>query len=315
MGNKVFGLVVFLLWAASMSWLTMSKIMPAYMHGEAPSRSPTASARPVAWEIELGGQPCGLAITQTVDGVDRVKEMHSRVLLDNVSLEAVAPTWMRTLVNGMGSVRLDMRNKSTLDAFGNLARITSRVTLNDMPAVIRLDGHVGDGKLHLRIRSGEISRLLEYPWEDGALLGELAPEPHMIQAYVGRSWRSEVYSPFGSPTDPVELVEARVVEEQEMFFNEAVTTVRRVEYRTVSAAGVSSKNRLRSVVWVAEDGRVLRQDVYFLNTRLRFARLSDEESAQMADDHLELDKYAALSPPDSKPQHDSKPEHNPSDSL
>ncbi|TWT75886.1 hypothetical protein Pla123a_26700 [Posidoniimonas polymericola] len=304
MGNKVFGLTVFLLWTASMSWLTMSKIMPAYLHGDAPAKSLTAAALPVAWDIELSGNSCGLAITQTVDGVDRVKEVHSRVMLDNVSLEAVAPQWMRTLVNGMGAVRLDMRNKSTLDSFGNLARITSRVKLNDMPAVVRVDGHVAEGKLKLRIRSGEISRLLEYPWQSGDLLGELAPEPHMIQAYVGRSWRSEVYSPFGSPTDPVELVEARVVEEQEMYFNDKVTTVRRVEYRTVSAAGVSSKNRLRSVVWVAEDGRVLRQDVYFLNTRLRFARLSDEESAQMADAHLELDRYAAVTQPESSPEHD-----------
>ncbi|TWT35667.1 hypothetical protein KOR34_05610 [Posidoniimonas corsicana] len=297
MGNKVFGLVVFLLWASSMSWLTMAKILPAYLHGDAPSRGLSSKSLPVGWGIELGGRSCGVAVTQTVDGVDQVKEIHSRVLLDGVSLDSIAPQWMQALIKGLGQIRLDMRNKSTLDSFGNLATIASRVNLNEMESVVRVDGHVGDGKLKLRIRSGEISRLVEYPWQDGDLMGELTPESVMLQAYVGRTWRSEAYSPFASPHDPVELVEARVVEEEDLLFDQRLTRTRRVEYRSVSAAGVSSRNRLRSVVWVAEDGRVLRQDVYFLNTRLRFTRLSDEESVAVADEHLELDRYASVTTP------------------
>ncbi len=292
MGNKLFGAVVFLLWASSMGWLVSAKILPNYLLGQAPTNGASDQSQPIGWEIELGGERCGYAVSQALAGGARVTEVHSRVVLEHVSLDEIAPRWMLTLVRDLGEIRLELRTKTTLDSFNSLVAIDSRVTLNDLPAVVRVDGHVSEGKLKLRLRSGEMLRMIEYPWREGNLLGELAPESKLIAAYVGQRWRSEVYTPFGSPHDPVELIEARVVEEEEIVYQSRLTKTRRIEYRSSASAGVSSKNRLRAVVWVAEDGVVLRQDAYFLNTRLRFVRMGDDQAARMADDYLELNKYA-----------------------
>jgi hypothetical protein len=292
MGNKLFGAVVFLLWASSMAWLVSAKILPAYLLGQAPASGATDQSKAIGWEVDLGGDRCGYAVSQALAGGARVTEIHSRVVVDHISLDEIAPRWMLALVQDIGEIHLELRTKTTLDSFGNLAAIESWVTLNDLPAVVRVDGGVSDGKLKLRFRSGEMVRPVEYPWREGNLLGELAPESKLLAAYVGQRWRSEVYSPFGSPHAPVELIEARVVEEEEIVYRGRLTKTRRIEYRSAASAGVSSKNRLRAVLWVAEDGVVLRQDAYFLNTRLRFVRMSDDQATAMAGDYLELDKYA-----------------------
>lgn len=303
MGNKVFGVVVFVLWASSMSWLMTSKVLPSYLHGDAPQPGQCGRNLPIGWRIELSGQPCGVSISQSVPGVDGVTEMHSRVVMEDFTLDKFAPRWLLAVIQDIGAIRLDMRTRSTLDTFGNLATISSRVTLNESASAVKVDGHVADGKLKLRVRSGDLVKSVDYPWRDGSLLGELSPEPHLIGAYVGQSWRSEVFSPFAAPHDPVEEVDARVVEEEHILFNGKLVTVRRIEYRTAGSAGVSSSNRLRSILWVAEDGRVLRQEVVFLQTRLRFNRLSDQDAQTLADDRLELETYATVDPPEIATSH------------
>jgi hypothetical protein len=71
---------------------------------------------------------------------------------------------------------------------------------------------------------------------------------------------------------------------------------RRVEYRWLSGAGISADNRLRANMWVAEDGMVLRPDMYFMNVRLRFERLSDQGATDIAAKHLDLASEATVVP-------------------
>lgn len=301
MGSRVYGTIVVLLWATSMTWLMYAKILPSLHQGERPASVPRSATPPVGWKIELGGSPCGESVSQAVDGVAGVVELHSRVTLEYVPLDEVAPRWMLGLVKDVGDIDLDIRSKTTLDSFGNLATMMSRIMLNGAPSVVRVDGHVAEGKLKLKIKSGQLTKVSEYPWRDGSLLGELSPESRMTALHVGQTWRSDVYSPFGSPHDPVEMVEAFVAAEEQILHDESLVLVRRVEYRSLSGAGVSAKNRLRTVVWVADDGRVLRQDVHFLNTQLRFQRMTDAQSASLAEERLELGRYAATEAPPVRP--------------
>jgi hypothetical protein len=70
--------------------------------------------------------------------------------------------------------------------------------------------------------------------------------------------------------------------------------VRKIEYRSLSAAGVSADNTLHAVVWVADDGMVLRQDVYLMDAKLRFERCTEPQMLQMAERLLDIDSVATM---------------------
>ncbi|QDU88699.1 hypothetical protein Pla175_20800 [Pirellulimonas nuda] len=300
MGNRIFSSVVILSWGCSMAWLMTAKIMPAFGNGEPPHGGSGAQI-PVAWSIEIAGHPCGTAVTQSVAGIQDTTEVHSRVILNELPLPAIAPEWMSSLVGKLGEVSLDMRTKTTLDPLKKLSSFETNVDLNDVPDVVRMYGKVLKGSLRLQIRTGELSRTSQYPWPNEALLGgELTPEPQLLQAYVGRTWKREVYSPFASPHNPVELLEAEVVEETKISFNGELTAVRLIVYRSMSSAGVSSEDRIRAKLWVGEDGRVLRQEVRLMKTRLRFDRLPNAKAKRLASEKLELATRSAVNQPADK---------------
>jgi hypothetical protein len=55
-----------------------------------------------------------------------------------------------------------------------------------------------------------------------------------------------------------------------------------VEFRAPPAPGVPEEDRLQAVAWVrADDGLVLRQDVYISTSKLRFERLPEDEAAEV----------------------------------
>lgn len=300
MGNKVFQGVVVLLWAASMSWLVGAKMLPKFFRGQAPRAGSTQFGEPVGWRIEMLGRPCGVAVSSAAEGVGGAREVHSRVKLDRLPLAQKAPQWMLSLLKNLGDIRLDLRNRATFDSLGGLAMFKTRVQVNGVDSIVRMSGVVHDGKLRLKMQTGDFTRRSEHPWREESMLGgQLSPEAKLINIYVGRKWRDEVYSPFGAPGAPAELVEAQVDAEDTLLYGGELTRVHRIVYRSLSAAGVSARDRLRAIVWVREDGRVLRQDSYFMNVRLRFCRLTDAESAELADELLDLDLYSATTTPES----------------
>lgn len=297
MGSRVFTVMILLSWGGSMSWLLSAKILPALRHGDPPVSSPTSGREPVAWSIEIGGKMCGFAVTQSVPGTLETTEVHSRVMLDSVPLPAIAPEWMESLVDRIGDVDLDMWTRTTLDPLNRLSSFDTKVRLNRSNDFVRMSGRVDDGELRLRFQAGDFGRTALYPWPEDALLGgELTPEPKLIQAYVGRSWQREVYSPFASPHNPVESLEAIVVEEEKISIREKLVLCKRVEYRLNDSAGLSTEQRVRARLWVAEDGRVLRQEVRLMNTKLRFDRLPKAEAARLAEDRLDLKNRSAVGP-------------------
>ena len=72
---------------------------------------------------------------------------------------------------------------------------------------------------------------------------------------------------------------------------------KRIEYRDLSAAGVAAEHTLRAAVWVGDDGTVLRQDFYLVNTKLRFERRSDAKALRLANKLLDLETVATLTTP------------------
>jgi hypothetical protein len=92
----------------------------------------------------------------------------------------------------------------------------------------------------------------------------------------------------------LEILEAEVVEERNIDHRGDRLHARKIEYRSLSTAGVTADNRLRAVVWVADDGMVLRQDVYLMDAKLRFERCLEPRMIKKAADLLDINSVATV---------------------
>ncbi len=295
MGNRIFVGVVVVLWAGTMSWLMVARILPPFFHGDPPNHGALTHSEPTCWEIIYGGEPVGHAVSQAVPGASGTTEIHSRVLLEGIEVKKLAPQWMGGLVGALGEISLDTRSAFALDSLGNLSSFTTKVRLNDLPIVMRVRGKVVGAELKLNIQSGDVTHEVIYPAPAySGLTNELIPDPKLLQVYVGRKWQQEVYSPFRPPGNSLEILQAEVVEERSIDHRGERVRARKIEYRSLSAAGVSADNTLQAVVWVADDGMVLRQDVYLMDAKLRFERCTEPRMLQMAERLLDIDSVATM---------------------
>ncbi|MGE3241071.1 MAG: hypothetical protein AB7G28_23960 [Pirellulales bacterium] len=299
MGNRIFVAVVLLLWASTMSWLVVEKILPPFLSGDPPTHGVLRETQPVCWQIECAGRNVGYAVRQAVPGALSTTEIHSRVILEDMPLKEMAPQWMSSLVDNLGKIRLDSRTRLTLDSFGTLSTFETRVQVNDLPLVVKVYGKVEGPELNLKFLSGGVSQEWKFPFPaSNRLDGELIPEPKLLQAYVGRKWQVEMFSLFRPPSDSLTLLQAEVVAEETIRQHEQVIRARRIEFRDLSAAGVAAEHTLRAALWVGEDGTVLRQDVFLVsNNKLRFERRSDDKAIRLAKELLDLETVATLTTP------------------
>jgi hypothetical protein len=165
-----------------------------------------------------------------------------------------------------------------------------------------------DSFLELKIRSGDISYSPDpvnvYLPDSKALNEALFPDARLPLMYEGRSWREEVYSPFHAPNHPIEALHAEVVSTDAMEYQGKICQVMRVEYRALVGSGVPKDAQLQAVSWVKRDGTVLRHDVFFGDSKLRFERLSHEVSSQIGSDLFErlLESDATIESPNQVPE-------------
>ncbi len=160
---------------------------------------------------------------------------------------------------------------------------------------MRVNGKIDGADLKLRVQSGEVTNEVSYPVPAySRLTNELIPDPKLLQIYVGRKWQQEIYSPFRPPGNSLEIMQAEVVEECNIDHRGERVLARKIEYRSLSTAGVSTNNTLHAVVWVAEDGTVLCQEVNLMDAKLRFERCTDRKSLKMAKRLLNIDSVATI---------------------
>jgi hypothetical protein len=57
---------------------------------------------------------------------------------------------------------------------------------------------------------------------------------------------------------------------------------------------VAADNNKRAVVWVGDDGTVLRQDVYLMDAKLRFERCMEPDMLTMAAKLLDINSVATM---------------------
>lgn len=296
MSNRLYTGAVLVFWLASMTWLVKERILPPFFGGDAPVTLVSNQVEPVAWRIGMDGRNCGVAVLQAVRGEGGIKEVHSVLKLDEVNAPRSAPLWLKPMLNSLkDSLSLSMRTRTTYDSFDRLAAFDTDMTVNRIEAKIELRGHILDDQLKLTARVGGITKRFEHPWpSDATLSGELTPAARLLPLYEGRRWSREVYSPFASPKAPLELIEAVVCDRLRPTFDGVSIDAWRVEFRSMEKTGSTEEGRMRAVLLVAEDGRVLQQEVTFLGSTVQFVRESDERSAEIADELLQLKERATV---------------------
>jgi hypothetical protein len=185
----------------------------------------------------------------------------------------MAPRWMSEIIDNLGKIKLDMKNRTSLDAFGQLIAFNTEVRLNNMPAVIKMVRQRNDANFRLRIVTGNITHRRNYPLpKNSTLAGELTPDAKLLQMFVGRRWQREVISPFRPLNQSIEILQAEVVTEELEHHKGQLVDTKRVEYRTLDNTGIAAKDRLRAKSWVVDGGTVIQQDIFLINMRLRFNR-------------------------------------------
>lgn len=289
MTNKLYVAAVLMLWVSTMSWLVATRIVPPFFKGDPPLAIFVSAAAPTVWRISLNNRVCGVAATQVLPAGAGASEHNSRLKLNGLPVAQIAPPWMRGMFEKLGSVSADVQSAMVVDALGNLTSFSTRIRIDEAPSLVAINGSVRGESLRVRVRAGEWEKSLTYPWHrDGSLSGDLMPPDRLTGLHVGRRWRSTVYNPLGSYNALVGVIEAEVVAQEQLAFQGKLTPMFRIEYRDTVAAGVSESDRLRSEVWVSEQGVVLRQEIVFLNTRLGFERMPAEEAEKLPGEWLPL---------------------------
>jgi hypothetical protein len=195
----------------------------------------------------------------------------------------------------LGKVSLDTRSTFVLDSLGNLSYFRTDVRLNELPIVMRVYGKIDGSELRLKVQSGDVTNEVSYPVPSfSRLTNELIPDPKLLQVYVGRKWQQEIYSPFRPPGNSLEIMQAEVVDERIIEHRNERVNARKIEYRSLSSAGVSTNNTLHAVVWVADDGTVLRQEVHLMDAKLRFERCTEPGMLTFAERLLDVDSVATV---------------------
>lgn len=279
MANRLFVLAVFSLWLCSMAWLVVERVLPGWGEGQPPAIENFQDNQAIAWEVEWAGKRVGKAASIRVPGVGGTVELHNRISLVEMPISELAPTWMRMAVPSLGKMSLDVKSLIEVDSIGNFSSFLSKVSLNEMPSVLRISGRVKDSYLKLKVSTGSLPHEVSVYLPDSKSLNEvLFPGSELPYMYMGRHWQEEVYSPFRASGDPIELVRVEVVAEELLFFAGEPKRVFKVEYQGMLGSGISDKARLQAISWVEPSGKILRRDVFMGSSRLRFNRLSDKEA-------------------------------------
>jgi hypothetical protein len=294
MGNRIFVAAVVSLWTCTMSWLVVARILPPFFQGDPPQHGVAVQEAPHCWQIAFRERTVGFAASQGVPGAFGTTEVHSRVQIEGIELRKLWPFQIGSLIHGLNTIQLDTRTRMTLDSLGALSTFDTRVQLVDVPLTLQIRGRVEGAELQVHMQSGEIEHKASFPAPREALIAsDLLPESKLLDLQVGRRWQQEVFSPFKSS---MEIVQAEVVAEGLIDHRGEQVNAKRIEYRSLSNAGVAADKSLRSMLWVDDDGTVLRQDLYFMSAKLRFERCHEPHMIARAKRMLDLQTHATISP-------------------
>jgi len=286
MGSRFFNVLILLFWLVTMSWLVVNKVLPPLRVGEPPNYRSIISERnrkvPVCWRISLNDRPLGWAATHFTSRPDGLVESRSRVYLNYLPLDQVAPGWIGTVVKPLveqtrhGGV--EVHSQLEIDPLGRLVGFRSKMNLANYPDSIRLHGTVSGTSLAIQVQSGDFSYKTERYLPNNAIVAdELSPQAQLPGLRIDQQWTMPVYSPFRPPDSPMEILQATVEREASLVWDGVQADTQLVVYRGDPGGSAGAAHDVRGKLWVRLDGLVLKQELYLLNSKLQFTRMSPRE--------------------------------------
>ncbi len=293
MHSRWFNLAVALLWVSTMSWLVVSKVLPATLVGEPPSYRTIVEAqraqRLVGWIMSWEGQRLGWAVSTTRPLEQGLTEVRSRVHFEALPLGPKTPEWLRSVLGPLetspGQFRMEADNTLVFDPLHRLSRFESAVRFPPMEPMLKVYGSIDGPKMNVSMRCGDFTQDFELPAPHSAMLSDsTSPQAVLPGLRAGQKWTVEVYSPLAppSPSSLIEVLEATVEGEDWVVWDGRPVSTWLVVYRSDPGSRLGPQDGPRARLWVHPDGTVLRQEVNFFGSVLAFTRLGPEEAAALA---------------------------------
>lgn len=295
MSSRWYNAAVLVLWMSTMSWLITVKVLPPVLIGDPPSYRTIVGTTPdepddtpLKWHIYWNDHPAGIALTRMSRMSDDVTRLESELRLKGIPLAEAMPLGAGSLLKLLDDVpdTLTMQAASTfeIDPLGRLIGFDSSLELGSLRDAIHVRGDVQENHLNLRLRSGSFEYTTQtYLAADSLVNDAMSPQARLPGLRLNQSWTVPVYNPFLPPNQPMQVMHARVEQEDFVYWGDEVVSTWLVVYRSDEGAGRTATKHPRGRVWVARDGTVLIQEVQLLNSWLRFVRSQDTSSDEGVD--------------------------------
>lgn len=288
MYSRFFNIAVCMLWLSTMTWLINQKVMPALWIGQPPNYRTILQAQerepPVGWNLWINNKKLGWALSTLEDQLQGPKEIRSRVHFDQLPIQELTSGWNRALLRLIeqpsGKFEMDAQSTLTIDPLGKLLRFDSKIYLEPLSNVLRMQGIVDGQRLHVEIRSGDFSYSTDAPLPQHALLSDtLSPQTQLPNLATTQTWTVPVVSPLKSTSSLIEILHATVEEKEPIYWNGEIHDAWLVVYRNDPGFGFGSNSAIRGKLWVLGDGTVIKQQAMIFDSVLSFIRMSRDETA------------------------------------
>jgi hypothetical protein len=290
MHNRWFSATVVILWLATMSWLVKAKVLPLMLVGEPPSLPSIVEAQadspPVGWNVIFRDKQLGWALTATQRLPSGLCEVRGRVRFDALPLDEMLSGPLKQLAGLLGrsggSLRVDAGNVAVIDALGHLLRFESTAWFDPPGQSVKIRGTVDGRQMDLLVTVAGTTLTNSLPFNSSSMpLDALAPQAQLPGLHVGQSWSVPVYNPLWPGKNPLEILQATVEQVEPLYWNGSLENAWLVVYRNAGAGGNDGKPP-RGRLWVRQDGAVLKQEAFLLDSPLVFIRLTDKEAQRRA---------------------------------
>lgn len=298
MAVRLYPWFVLVFWAAAMSWLISSKVLPPLIGGQPPDYSSSlalppraAKSEPTCWRIAWNDRRIGTAASQAVRRAEGGTSLRHVVHFERLPLQAMLSesfgllgSAMKPLLGNDSNLELHMLLATELQfderhQFKGLQTITD---IGDLRNFVQLQGFVdGQHKLQLTTQFGHpaVGQADQVMHHEIALPREslvsdaFAPRPELKNLRVGQRWTIPIYRPF-PPNSAVQIVEA-VAERLDVIVWDArdVETIL-IVYREEAGSGLHASREPIAREWVRADGTVLQREIRISGMKLVFERLA-----------------------------------------
>ncbi len=290
MKSRWFSIAVFVLWASSMSWLVVVKILPSFAVGDPPNRyailSAQAKEQRVGYEVRWNEASVGSALVcgERLAGGGTLTT--GRVQFDRLPVREMIPQGIVKLVGLDGAVpdhiQFDAQHQVLFHANGRLQRFDSTISLGPQVSKILVEGFVAGDTVVLTIRSAGATYATRRPLPRNVMVSNgLMPQSRMPGLREGQKWTIEVYSPLRPPTDPMEILQAEVVGRDLISWGGDLENAWLVVYRGDPGAKVGRSGKERAWLWVRDDGVVLQHRMAVFDGTLTFVRLPSGKELEL----------------------------------